>query len=424
MGGLMGGLTSGLVTLTRQGEIAVVTIDNPPVNALRAGLPESIRDTVRQAAAEPDVSAIVVIGAGTTFPAGVDIRVFSKAELPFDLARIVREIEDAPKPVVMAMHGTAFGGGLELAMGGHYRVIAPSGQLGLPEVKLGLIPGGSGTQRLPRLAGVEKALNMCVTGDPVGAREALAGGIVDRIVEGDLLEGAIAFAREVANKPIRKTRELPVRVSPAVSAAVTAVLALGSATFEEGCDVEAELFLDCLRSEESKALIYVFFGERTVSKLPQAVRASEIRRAAVVGSDELAKACADAGIAVVGETDDPDVILAAKPSSVHPEITVGVHLTGRLLEIQPGPATSDAVLAGAMALGKRLKKIAVHGFVCERMLRAGPDFAAMAEEGKRLLAEGVALRPVDIDIACIYGCGFPRHLGGPMYHAEASCARS
>jgi 3-hydroxyacyl-CoA dehydrogenase len=408
------------VTLTRRGEVAVVTIHNPPVNALSSGVPEAVRDAVLQAAGDFEVAAVVVIGAGSTFPAGVDIREFAGATLPFDLAGIVREIEDSPTPVVMALHGSALGGGLELAMGGHYRVIAPTGMVGQPEVKLGLIPGGAGTQRLPRLAGVERALDMCVRGEPLGAREALDCGIVDRIVEGDLLDGAVEFAREVAGRPLRKTRDMPVRVSPAVRAAVTAVMAVGNTTFDEGCRLESEIFAECLHSNEAKALIYVFFGERTVAKIPfirKDTPVKEIRRAAVTG--ELAKTCAEAGIAVVDRADAPDIILAAEPAS-DSDITVGARLIGRLLEIQPGPATGQATLAAAMALGKRLKKIAVHGFIAERMKRAGPDLRTMAEEGNRLLAEGVALRAVDIDIACIHGFGFPRRLGGPMYVASTS----
>src|SRR5262249_41157466 len=149
--------------------------------------------------------------AGATFIAGADIREFGKVVAgqarPVDLLQIIRNIEDSPKPVVMALHGTAFGGGLEVAMGGHYRVIAPSGQLGQPEVKIGLMPGAGGSRRLPRLAGVETALRMCAFGDPISAKEALAAGIVDSIIEGDLLDGAITFARGIAGEPHRKTRE-------------------------------------------------------------------------------------------------------------------------------------------------------------------------------------------------------------------------
>jgi 3-hydroxyacyl-CoA dehydrogenase len=385
-------------------------IDNPPVNALSGRTAETTRDAILKAAADPAIAAIVVIGAGRTFPAGVDIREFSSGRLGTDFTAVFREIEDCPKPVVMAIHGTALGGGFELAMSGHYRVIAPGAQVGLPEVKLGLIPGASGTQRLPRLAGVAKALAMCVSGEPIGAREAVECGIADRVIEGDLLEGAKAFAGEVAQQPIRRTRDRHVVIEPAVRAAVTAVMASGGLAFEDGCRFEAEIFAECLSSSESKALIHVFFGERTVGKIPFLAADTPvlpIRRAAVAGED-LAMACAKAGIEVVGEDGSPDIVLAGEPGG---SFSVGARLIGGLLEIQPGPATRPEILLAAMSLGKRLKKIAVHGFIAERMRKA--NFSP--EEGQRLLEEGVALRPVDIDIACIHGCGFTRRLGGPMY---------
>ncbi len=154
--------------------------------------------------------AIVVIGSGRTFIAGADVNEFQKptaGEYVAEIRACLSTIEDSAKPVVMAIHGAALGGGLETAMAGHYRVIAPSAQVGQPEVKLGLIPGAGGTQRLPRLAGVAKAVEMCAFGAPVKAQEALAAGIVDRIVDGDLRAGAVAFAREIADKPIPRTRD-------------------------------------------------------------------------------------------------------------------------------------------------------------------------------------------------------------------------
>src|SRR5215472_6381324 len=202
---------SELVSTTRHGDVAVITISNPPVNALGPGVPEGIRSSIAAAAADPGVFAIVVIGGGRTFIAGADIREFGKVvsgEKPRrSLLPLLQEIENCPKPVIMAIHGTAFGGGLEVAMAGHYRVIAPGAQVGQPEVKLGIIPGAGGTQRLPRLAGVAKALEMCAFGEPVSAKEALEAGIADRMLEGDLRDGAMAFAREVAGQPIPKTRE-------------------------------------------------------------------------------------------------------------------------------------------------------------------------------------------------------------------------
>src|SRR5581483_6619263 len=200
-----------LVRYTRQDDIAILTIDNPPVNALSPGVPEGMQARVEQAAVDKPVRAIVLIGAGQTFIAGADIREFGKivagTRPRLSLLPYLRSIEDSPKPVVVAIHGTAFGGGLETAMSGHYRLIAPGAQVGQPEVKLGLIPGAGGTQRLPRLAGPAKAAEMCASGEPVKAQEAVKLGIADRMIEGDLLEGAMAFAREVAAKPIPKTRE-------------------------------------------------------------------------------------------------------------------------------------------------------------------------------------------------------------------------
>src|SRR5450432_1308651 len=200
-----------LVSLHLEDQVAVVTISNPPVNALSPGVPEGLQRSIAEAAADPAALAIVVIGAGRTFIAGADIREFGKVvsgEKPRrSLLPLLLEIEDCAKPVIMAIHGTAFGGGLEVAMAGHYRVIAPSAQVGQPEVKLGIIPGAAGTQRLPRLAGVAKAVEMCAFGEPVKAAEAVALGMVDRLIEGDLLSGAVAFAREAAGRPIPRTSQ-------------------------------------------------------------------------------------------------------------------------------------------------------------------------------------------------------------------------
>src|SRR5438270_3639299 len=196
---------SDLVKFSNQSGIGVITIDNPPVNALSPGVPEGILAAVQQAQSDDSIKALVLIGAGRTFIAGADIREFGKITSgerkdKLNLAELMLVMEDSIKPLICAIHGTAFGGGLEVAMGAHYRVAVPSAQVGQPEVKLGLIPGAAGTQRLPRLAGVAKAVEMCAFGEPVKAQSALEAGIVDRIVEGDLLAGAIAFAREVVAK--------------------------------------------------------------------------------------------------------------------------------------------------------------------------------------------------------------------------------
>jgi len=320
-----------LVKLTRSEDVAVITIDNPPVNALSPGVPEGLLAAIQAAAADAAVRSVVVIGAGSTFIAGADIREFGKmvsGERPrISLLPLLLAIEDSPKPVVMAIHGQALGGGLEVAMAGHYRVIAPGAQVGQPEVKLGIIPGAGGTQRLPRLAGVAKAVEMCAFGEPISAQEALALGIADRIIEADLLGGAVAFAREVENRPASKTRERQEKLAgfdPSVFAAardtaqktrrgqkaplaaIDAVEASPKLPFEEGCRVEARLFDECLYSNQSRALIHAFFGERTVNKIPDIPKNTplrEIRRAAVVGAGTMgggiAMNYANAGIPVI-----------------------------------------------------------------------------------------------------------------------------
>jgi 3-hydroxyacyl-CoA dehydrogenase len=325
---------SDLVQVTKNGDIAIITINNPPVNALSPGVPEGIGDAIDQIAKDSSVKAAVLMGGGKTFIAGADIKEFEKmtsgkTERGAGLLPLLLKIENSTKPVVVAIHGTAFGGGLEIAMSGHYRVASPDAQVGQPEVKLGIIPGAAGTQRLPRLAGVEKAVEMCVEGKPVKAPDALKYGIVDRLIEGDLLAGAIAFAREIAEKPAPKTRErneklgTPEQNVPIFAAArettrtkqrglmapVAAIEAIEAATklsFEQGCEKERELFVKCLFSDQSKALIHVFFGEREVAKIPDVPKDTPlipVNKAAVVGAGTMgggiAMVFANAGIPVL-----------------------------------------------------------------------------------------------------------------------------
>jgi 3-hydroxyacyl-CoA dehydrogenase len=303
-----------LVELTKDNGIAVITINNPPVNALSPGVPEGIAEAMDQIAQDDSIKATVLIGGGRTFVAGADIKEFGKMTSGkprgAGLLPLLLKIEDSNKPVIVAIHGTAFGGGLELAMAGHYRVAVSTAQVGQPEVKLGIIPGAAGTQRLPRLAGVAKAVEMCTTGNPIKAEEALQFGIVDRIIEGDLLAGAIAFARDVAANPAPKTRERNEKLGSATDnaaifsaaretvakkqrgllAPVAAIAAIEAATklpFAEGCQAEQKLFIECLFSDQSKALIHVFFSEREVGKIPDVPKETPlipVKSAAVVGA--------------------------------------------------------------------------------------------------------------------------------------------
>jgi 3-hydroxyacyl-CoA dehydrogenase len=332
-----------LVQLTRDKDVAIITINNPPVNALSPAVAQGIAQAIEQVGRDDAIKAVVVIGGGRTFIAGADIKEFGKitsgkTQRGAGLLPLLLKIEDLNKPVAVAIHGSAFGGGLELAMAGHYRVAAPIAQLGQPEVKLGIIPGAGGTQRLPRLVGVAKAVEMCAEGNPITSQEALQLGLVDRLIEGDLLPGAIAFSREIAGKPAFKTRERnnkdklgsPAQNAPIFAAArqkartkqrgmmsplaaIDAVEAATSLPFEEGCQVEKKLFDECLFSDQSKALIHAFFGEREVAKIPDILKDTvllQVSSVAVVGGGTMgggiAMVFANAGFPVLlKEADQP-----------------------------------------------------------------------------------------------------------------------
>jgi len=324
---------SDLVQFTKSAEIGIITVHNPPVNALSPGVPEGISDAIDQLQGEASLKAAVLIGNGSTFVAGADIKEFGKITSGkprgAGLLPLLLKIEDCSKPVVMAIHGTAFGGGLELAMAGHYRIAVRSAKVGQPEVKLGIIPGAAGTQRLPRVGGVAKAVEMCAEGNPISAEQALEFGIIDKLIEGDLLDGAISFAREIADKPAPKTRERNSKLGtpdqnaaifsaarenakkkqrgmPAPLAAIDAIEAATKMSFDEGCKVEQRLFAECLFSPQSKALIHVFFGEREVAKIPDVPKETPlipVQTAGVVGAGTMgggiAMVLANAGIPVL-----------------------------------------------------------------------------------------------------------------------------
>lgn len=308
-----------LLTETRD-SIAVVRINNPPVNALTTGVPQGVAEAVQRAQEDPSVHAIVVMGAGRTFAAGADINEFvryvaGQGRMP-EFHRWLNAIEDSTKPVIMAIHGQALGAGLELAMAGHYRVMASDAQVGQPEVKIGLIPGAAGTVRLPRLVGALKAAEMCTFGEPLSAGDALAAGLVDRVIEGDLLAGAIAFALEQTS--VRRTRDLPVSPAPldelrkkvrkhldAPLAALEAIEKTSVLPFEEGCRVEAGIFRRLMHGDQCKSLIHAFFAERAVAKVPSIDKDTPvlpIRAAAVIGAGTMgggiAMALANAGLRV------------------------------------------------------------------------------------------------------------------------------
>jgi 3-hydroxyacyl-CoA dehydrogenase len=313
------------VDFSTDGEIAVVTVDNPPVNALKHEVRAGLAEALRQARDDAAVKAVVIACAGRTFFAGADITEFGKPPKAPGLHDVIAAIEALPKPAIAALHGTALGGGFELALACHFRVAAPGARVGLPEVKLGLLPGAGGTQRLPRLIGPEKALQLIVTGEPIAAPEALADGVIDEIVEGDLTAAAIAFARRVVaeGRPLKLVRDREDKLSAegfadaaealtrrlrgrdAPAACVEAVRNAIVLPFEEGLKREGELFRKLVTGDQSKAQRHVFFAEREAAKVPdtpEAAKPRAITRGAVIGAGTMgggiAMCFANAGIPV------------------------------------------------------------------------------------------------------------------------------
>jgi 3-hydroxyacyl-CoA dehydrogenase len=507
---------SELVTLNSiGGGVALITINNPPVNALSPGVPEGIEAALDRAISDPATRAIVLIGAGRTFIAGADINQLATAAGPPDLHSLLQKIEDCPHPIVAALHGTALGGGLEVAMAAHYRVATADAQVGQPEVNLGIIPGAEGTQRLPRLAGIAKAVEMCVTGAPVKVQDALQAGIIDRIVEGDLLTGAAAFVLERASsgEPHPKTRERNERLGSSAEnepifeagreqarkirrnqtaplKAIEAIKAAAALPFEEGRRWERELFSECVASDQAKAMIHAFLGEREVAKVPGDTKDTPVlpvAQAAIVGAGtmgggiamafanagirvrikEMEQAALDRGLSTIrknyerslksgrltpqqleermalirpqldfegfdqadliveaafenmalkkqifGELDKiakQDCMLASNTSTLdideianatsRPQNVIGLHFFSpanvmRLMEIVRGQGTRAEVIATALALAKKLKKVGVvvgncHGFVGNRM------FLPYMREAQFLVEEGATPEQVD-----------------------------
>ncbi|MGD0492515.1 MAG: 3-hydroxyacyl-CoA dehydrogenase NAD-binding domain-containing protein [Steroidobacteraceae bacterium] len=315
---------------TARGTVAVITLENPPVNALGLNVRRGIADGLERAAADASVSAVVLTGAGTTFCGGADVSEFGLPAMTASphLTDLCDLVESFPKPVIAALNGLALGGGLELAMCCHYRVALATAQVGLPEVKLGILPGAGGTQRLPRLVGPERALNMIVSGTPVSARELAGTALFDEIAEADVLSAATAFAQRAveAKMPLKKAREVKIKFPnaeaffdfargavaplaknyPAPGKCIDAVEAAVLKPFDEGMKIERAAFTELLSSPESKALRHVFFAIRAASKVPDVPSATPLRAVesvAVIGAGTMgggiAMNFANAGLPVI-----------------------------------------------------------------------------------------------------------------------------
>jgi 3-hydroxyacyl-CoA dehydrogenase len=497
------------ITTSRQGDILVITSDNPPVNALGAAVRQGLQAGIEEAKNDDSIKAVVIACAGKTFFAGADITEFGKAMQEPSLPVLVDAIEALDKPVVAAIHGTALGGGCEVALACHYRIATPSAKLGLPEVKLGILPGAGGTQRLPRVAGVEFALELAAKGDPVPAAKAKQAGLVDRLAgEDSLLADAVAYANEVIGQPVSRSSERPVTVDPAVFDAFRKTNAKRFRGFEapatiidliektagtpyaEGVQAERMNFMKLIMGVQSAAQRHIFFAERKASKIDgiaEDIQLRDIKRVGVIGAGtmgggismnflsagipvtivEMQQDALDRGTGVMrknyegsaakgrikpeqvdqamgllkptlaledladcdlvieavyesmdvkkdvfGKLDKickPGAILASNTSYLdideiaastsRPQDVLGLHFFSpanvmKLLEIVRGAKTADDVLATAMALSKKIRKVAViagvcHGFIGNRMLMP------RQVEAMKLLMEGATPEQID-----------------------------
>jgi len=319
---------SDVVSWKTEGDIGVITINSPPVNALSAGVRQGLWDGMEALVADDSAKAILVICEGRTFIAGADITEFGKPPSGAPLRDVQTAMEESPKPVIAAIHGTALGGGLETALACHYRCAIPSAKVGLPEVKLGLLPGAGGTQRLPRIIGPKRALDMIIDGNPISANEALELGVVDHVIDGDLKEGALAYAQKLVdeNAPAicvsandvdaselsdtffddyRKSIARKTRGFPAPEKIIQCIEAAVNLPFDEGMVVEGKGIGELMQGTESQALRYMFFSEREVAKLPDVPKDTPLRdinTAAVLGAGTMgggiAMNFANAGIPV------------------------------------------------------------------------------------------------------------------------------
>jgi 3-hydroxyacyl-CoA dehydrogenase len=297
-------------TFEKRGDVGIIWINNPPVNAISVGVRVALIDGVAKLAQDPEIKVGVLACEGRTFMAGADITEFGKPPLSPGLHETLDAIENSAKPIVAAIHGTALGGGLEISLACHYRVAVATAKVGLPEVKLGILPGAGGTQRLPRLIGVEAALGIIVSGDPIPATQAAKAGVVDKIIEGDLTAGAVAFAKDLIarNAPPRKIRDINIdagklpagffdearkRIAKekknlfAPQRIVDALEAAATLPFDKGLAQERLLFTQCLQNSQAKALQHIFFAERKAASVPNLdknVTKREVKTVGIIGA--------------------------------------------------------------------------------------------------------------------------------------------
>ena len=464
----------------RHDDIGVIRIDNPPVNALGHVVRRGLLDALDQGLADDGVRALVLMADGRTFIAGADIREFGQPPQPPLLPEVISRLEASTKPLVAALHGTALGGGLEVALGCHYRVALPGTQVGLPEVKLGLLPGAGGTQRLPRLVGVDSALELITSGRFVPADEALTLGIIDAIDQTDApLDAGLGAARAILEGQgrSRRTGELPAPAADpeAISRhrarleaevpelfspfrCLDAVEASTQVSLAEGLQRERELFLACMDSPQRAGLIHAFFAARSPHRVPEANEPQALTRIALLGEDPLFERLkANVGRTDIDFTDSPNpstqacliapgiaaddcpagcllialqpVDVDARPTDVAADLVLVMPPQGALVELVATRASAEQQQAAANAF-KALKQAVVvsrgDGLLAAlyRAASISPDdrCAAMEAASLSLADQGICYRTSDIDLLAVEALGYPRHLGGP--HRQATLIAS
>ncbi|MFG6666631.1 enoyl-CoA hydratase/isomerase family protein [Halomonas sp. HNIBRBA4712] len=465
------------VSYQRHGDIGVIEIDNPPVNALGHAVRRGLIDALEKGINDPQTQALVLLASGRTFIAGADIREFGKPSHPPVLPDVVNELEASPKPLIAVLHGTALGGGLEVALACHYRVVLEGTRVGLPEVKLGLLPGAGGTQRLPRLTGVELALDIITSGRFVDTAEALEAGIIDAKSDAQTpLEAGLAAARNVVAGHIapRVTGELaPPKANPAAVAAtrerlqsetpdlfspfriVEAIEACTTSnTLEQGLKRERELFLACMDSPQRAGLIHLFFAARSPHLVSGVEGATPFERVALIGEhplfEALSKAASRANIALLdapnahtelcliapnaeSDTCPPGAVCVMLRSVQDDHLDTGLGLiladTGAFHELVDHD--DDALAHQRAAL--TLKALRINVVVSRRQsilatLKTALENASESEQQAALeiaspgIAErGECFRPADIDLLAVEALDYPRALGGP--HRQATLSR-
>ncbi len=367
-----------------EGDIGIITIDNPPVNALSHTVRAGLRDSIKTAGADSNAKVVIIVGAGRTFIAGADIREFGKPPVPPMLTEVIEIIEGCDKPVIAALHGTALGGGLEVALGCHYRVALPSAKVGLPEVLLGIIPGAGGTQRTPRLTGVEAALELITSGRHIKAAEALDLGLIDEIIDTDtVLDAGLEAARRAIEQswPVRRVSELDEKLAPARDnpevfevfrktlekkarglfspfKCVDAVQAAVELPFAQGVKRERELFMECMESPQREGLIHAFFAERQVGKVPELKDGSprSLEKAGVIGGGTMG-----AGIAVAMLNAGLPVVMIERDRE----------------SAERGRANVDRILDGGVQRGKLTAT--VKDSIMSSLFAVDTDFAALGD---------------------------------------------